>query len=207
MSDNLINELSSNETLFVSYYYSLNLITLFEVSASIAKKENQEICIANFGKIIWDFYPWEIPFKISCTPSSVLVVFEAEKEIDIPEKFRFATSSKPLKVGKFKANAIKKGNNIYNIFLSNGKQYSVRMINGKLIEIKLERDEEELLKIIDELGGEANIKEVIAIAERRLEESKEKIREKLQFLTQLEKIEIKQGKIVLAKHNTGPKRK
>ncbi len=182
------------KSLVISYYYSANLTLLINFASLYHKKTGKNICIGNFGKIKWEFYPKDIDFPIKCDENSAFLVFEAESESEIPEKFIFATSFKNLDVNAIKVRIEKFGYNEYKAIIKD-EIIPFKIINGEIKEIKLASDYVELLNIINELGGECEMKDLLNIASKRLSVPREEVKEKLLFLKEINKIDIEGKKI------------
>ncbi|AWR97589.1 hypothetical protein DFR86_08530 [Acidianus sulfidivorans JP7] len=190
--DNLVD----NSSLIISYYYSVNLTILMNYASILHKKRNKNICIANYGKIKWEFYPYEIDFPIRCDENSAMLVFEAESEKEIPEKFSLATSYKNLRINAIKIQIEKIDNNLYKA-ISKGNIISVFKINeGKITEQQMDNIYAEILYIIKDLGGTCDLRDLLNISSKKLEIPKEEIKERLLFLKEINKIEIEKNKTI-----------
>jgi hypothetical protein len=181
------------KTIIISYYYSANLTISINV-ASLLSKQGKDICIVNYDKIRWNLYPYDMDFSPNCSPQSEIIVFEAESESEIPKNFRLVTTFKNLKIDGIKVKINKVDTNLYKA-LFNDEEYFFKIINGKIEDYEIDNVDKEILNIISNLGSPCNLTDVINISSKKLNMSRDKIREELQFLTQLGKIKI-QHKII-----------
>lgn len=189
-----LEELLDKRSLIISYYYSINLTLLLNFASLLYKKKGSHICIINYGKIKWEFYPYEINFPVKCDENASVLVFEAESEKEVPEKFNLVTSYKNLKINAVKVKVEKIDASTYKAILDDYVEM-FKINQGKIEEVKLDNTLTELIKIISELGSETELKDVVNIASKRLELTKDEVREKLLFLQELNKIEIKDKKV------------
>jgi len=157
--------------------------------AYLLSKQGKDICIINYDKIKWNFYPYNIDFSINCSPNSEIIVFEAENESEIPKNFRLVTTYKNLKIDGTKIKIDKIDINLYKSKIDD-KEYLFRLINGKIEDYEIGDIDKEILNIIASLGNTCNLTDVINISQKKLNLSREKIREELQFLIQIGKIKI-----------------
>ncbi len=176
------------KSIITSYYYYINLAIIMNV-ASLLSKENKDICIINYDKIKWDFYPYDIDFSLNCSPRSEIIVFEAESEKEIPKNFKLITTYKNLKVDGIKIKIDKIDVNLYKSRIDD-KEYLFRVINGKIEDYEIGDIDKEILNIISSLGNPCNLTDVINISQKKLNLPRDKIREELQFLIQIGKIKI-----------------
>lgn len=191
-----LEKLIDKHTLVVSYYYTANLTLLLNFASILHRKKGTYICIANYGKIKWELYPYELDFPIKCDDNASLLVFEAESEREVPEKFVLVTSYKNLKINATKVRIEKINSRIYKAIFEDYIE-AFKINNGRIEEVKLDDALTEILRIISELGEEVELKDVVNIVSKKLELTKEEVREKLLFLQELNKIEIKDKKIRL----------
>ncbi|ARM76297.1 hypothetical protein [Acidianus manzaensis] len=191
-----LENIIDNSSLIISYYYSVNLTILMNFASILHKKRNKNICIANYGKIKWEFYPYEIDFPIRCDENSALLIFEAESEKEIPDKkFSLITSYKNLKIDAIKIKIDKTSNNLYKAIVKDNVISLFKINEGKIIEERLDNTYTEILNIINDLGGTCDLKDLLNISSKKLNTTKEEIKEKLLFLKEINKIEIDKNKV------------
>ncbi|AWR94795.1 hypothetical protein [Acidianus brierleyi] len=176
------------KSIIISYYYSINLTIIMNV-ASLLSKQSKDVCIINYDKIKWDFYPYNIDFSLNCSPKSEIIVFEAENEREIPKNFRLVTTYKNLKIDGTKIKIDKVDINLYKSRIDD-EEYLFRVINGKIEDYEIRDIDKEILNIITSLGNPCNLTDVINISQKKLNLPRDKIREELQFLIQIGKIKI-----------------
>ncbi|PVU75621.1 hypothetical protein DDW13_04740 [Acidianus hospitalis] len=191
-----LERLLDKKSLVISYYYSVNLTLLMNFASLYYRKTGKSICIGNFGKIKWEFYPKDVDFPIKCDENSAFLVFEAENENELPEKFIFATSYKNLKVNAIKVRVEKFEYNTYKAIIED-EIIPFKIVKGEINEIKLANDYTELLNIIKELGGECEMRDLVNIASKRLNIPRDEVKEKILFLKEIDKIDIEGKKIKL----------
>lgn len=191
-----LERLLDKKSLVISYYYSVNLILLMNFASLYYRKTGKNVCIGNFGKIKWELYPKDVDFPIICDENSALLVFEAESESELPEKFIFATSYKNLKVNAVKVRVEKFDQNTYRAIIED-EIIPFKITKGEINEVRLTDEHNELLNIIKELGGECEMKDLVNIASKRLNIPRDEVRERLLFLKEIDKIEIDGKKIRL----------
>lgn len=190
----MIEELLSKPRVIKSYYYSVNLAIVMN-SASYLYHKGKDVCIFNFDKIKWEFYPYEIDFKMNCNENSENIIFEAEDESEVPVRFALVTSIKRLNLGVPISEITKIDNNLYRINID-GKVHLFRLLNGKIIEENISRREEEIISLLKEYG-ELTIKEVVDIIARKTRSNRDEVRKDLYFLKEIGIVEINEGKVSL----------
>ncbi|WP_369609990.1 hypothetical protein [Sulfurisphaera javensis] len=158
-------------------------------------KKGKDICIFNFDKIKWEFYPYDINFTMKCNEKSENIVFEADDESEIPPNFLIVTSIKRLNLGIPVIEIEKIDQNLYKMNISD-KIYLFRIIEGKIIEEKIKGLSEEIIQLLKEYG-ELSLKEIIDILSHKTRNSRDNIRKEIYFLKDLGIIQIKEGKVLL----------
>ncbi|MCG2909990.1 MAG: hypothetical protein L7G92_05395 [Stygiolobus sp.] len=194
----IIDEILKKPRLVQSYYYSINLLITIK-SAERLYEQGSKVCIQGFDKIKWEFYPFEIKFKQECESGAELIVFEAEKESEVPIKFRLVTSYRPLKLGVDIIKIEKIQLNLYRTSID-GNLFMFRIFNGEIKEENLSSEDNEILSLVREYG-EIPLKDLINIISGKTSSSKDHIRKELFFLKEVGLIEIENGIVSLNKYS------
>ncbi|BBD73987.1 hypothetical protein HS1genome_2376 [Sulfodiicoccus acidiphilus] len=169
----LLELLASRKSLVRSYFYSVNLMLLFKVGAILAK--TNDVCIINEHKIRWNLAP-VLEFNPRCVEGAKLLVFEAESELEVPQEFWLATSPKRLKLQADVVEVVKLSDGSFKATLAN-ELFNFRISGGQLLELKMGSDEAEVLRLLEEWGGEAELKDVVAVASKRCGMTRDAVRE------------------------------
>ncbi|MDT7872046.1 hypothetical protein WIW89_08350 [Stygiolobus sp. CP850M] len=191
----IIERILQKPRLIKSYYYGVNLVIVINAAEKLYA-EGKKPCIINFDKIKWEFYPYEIKFKMFCDNDSENLVFEAEKVSEIPLKFRLVTSAKVFNINCDIATVERIGNNLYKILLD-GEVLTFQVKEGKLTERAMNRIDEEILNLLNENGGTMTVKELVDIISFKLRVSKDYVRNELAFLKTSGKVEIEKSTVKL----------
>ncbi|EWG08032.1 MAG: hypothetical protein ASUL_00220 [Candidatus Aramenus sulfurataquae] len=178
-----------------SYYYSVNLVIALNF-AEMLSKNGKKVCIFNYGKIKWEFFPYQLELKLDCSPGSEVIVFEAESEKEVPENFALVTSYRNLKVNGEKVNVEKVDANLFKATVE-GETYLFKIVEGRIVDYEMGDLQRNLLELIKELGSPCSLTDVVNIASRRFNASRDKVREELQFLVNVGKIKVKNKVIEL----------
>ncbi len=190
-----LEALLGKRTFVHSYYYSVNLAIALNF-AEMLSKNGKKVCIFNYGKIKWEFFPYELNLNLDCSPGSEVIVFEAESEKEVPEDFALVTSYKSLKIRATRVDVEKVDVNLFKATID-GDSYLFKLVEGRLVDYEVSELQKGILDLIRELGSPCSLTDVVNIASRRFNASRDKVREELQFLVNLGKIRVKNKVIEL----------
>ncbi|AWR99774.1 hypothetical protein [Metallosphaera hakonensis] len=188
-----LEELASRRHLVLSYFYTVNL-TLVLSLARLLESRGEEVCIIHDERIRWNLAPFTVNLK--CSPNSVNLVFEAESELEVPKDFLLVTSNRNLKLHDATTLRLSKVKEGIFMALGEGAKFTFR-ISANGVEDYEER-KSDVIKILEELGGEATLQDIVNISSKRLNLSREMVREELGFLARTGKIVIKKNVVRLA---------
>lgn len=190
----MLEELISKPRVIKSYYYYPKLVLILNI-AEYLYNQGKDVCIFNFDKINWQYYPYQINFVMRCNEDSENLIFEAEDETQVPLKFLIVTSVKNLKLG-FPISEIQRiDQNLYKINIDN-EIYLFRIINGKIIEEEVRGLSDEIIELLNEYK-ELSLKEIVDIISNKTRSSRENVRREVYFLKEIGVLEIKNGKVSL----------
>ena len=190
----MLEELISKPRFIRSYYYYPKLTLTLNI-AEYLYSQGKDVCIFNFDKINWQFYPYKINFVMKCNENSENLVFEAEDEIQVPLKFLIVTSIKNLKLGLPVSEIQRIDQNLYRINFDNQIRL-FRIVDGKIIEEKVKGLSDEIIELLNEYK-ELSLKEVVDIISNKTKSSRENVRKEIYFLKEIGVVEIQNGKVLL----------
>jgi len=190
----VLEDLISKPRVIKSYYYYPKLILTIAI-AEYLYSQGKDVCIFNFDKINWQYYPYQINFVMRCNEDSENLVFEAEDETEVPLKFLIVTSIKNLKLGVPISEIQRVDQNLYKINID-GQIRLFRIIEGKIVEEKIKGLADEILELLKEYK-ELSLKEIVDIVSNKTRSSRESVRKEVYFLKEVGVIEIKDGKVSL----------
>ena len=190
----MLEELISKPRVIKSYYYYPKLILTINI-AEYLYSQGKDVCIFNFDKINWQYYPYQINFVMKCNENSENLVFEAEDEAEVPLKFLLVTSIKNLKLGLPISEIQRVDQNLYKINID-GQIRLFRIIEGKIVEEKIKGLADEILELLKEYK-ELSLKEIVDIVSNKAMSSRENVRKEVYFLKEIGVVEIKDGKVSL----------
>jgi len=190
----VFEDLLQTKRLIKSYYYYPKLVLVINIAEYLYSK-GRDVCIFNFDKIKWEYYPYNLNFHMKCNERSENIIFEAEDESEIPNNFSLVTSIKKLNLGIPQSEIQKLDQNLFKINIDN-KIYLFRIIEGKIVEEKIKGLSEEFINILREYN-ELSLKEIVDILYHKTNSSRDNIRKEIYFLKDIGVIEIKNGKVLL----------
>lgn len=198
----MIEEIISKPRVIRSYYYYPKLVLVLNIAEYLYSK-GKDVCIFNFDKINWQYYPYRTNFIMKCNENSENIVFEADHESEIPLKLLLITTTSALKIGIPMTEIQRVDQNLFKINLD-GTIYLFRITNGKIVEEKIKGLSEEIIQLLTDYN-ELSIKEIVDIISNKTKSSREIVRKELYFLKELGLIEIDKGRVSL-NNNSGLKR-
>jgi len=190
----VLEELISKPRVIKSYYYYPKLILTLNIAEYLYSR-GKDVCIFNFDKINWQYYPYQTNFIMKCNENSENLIFEVEDESQIPLKFLIVTSIKNLKLGLPVSEIQRMDQNLYRINLDN-QIYLFRIVDGKILEEKVKGLSEEIIQLLNEYK-ELSLKEVVDIISNKTKSSRENVRKEVYFLKEIGVVDIQNGKVSL----------
>ena len=190
----MIEELISKPRVIKSYHYYPKLVLTLNI-AEYLYSQGKDVCIFNFDKINWQYYPYKINFMMKCKENSENLIFEAEDETQVPLKFLLVTSIKNLKLGLPVSEIQRIDQNLYRINFDNEIRL-FRIIEGKIVEEKIRGLSDEIIELLNEYR-ELSLKEIVNILSNKTRSSRENVRQEIYFLKEIGIVEIKNGKVSL----------
>ncbi|WP_168065387.1 hypothetical protein [Sulfolobus sp. S-194] len=190
----MFKELTQTKRLIKSYYYYPKLVLVINIAQYLYNK-GHDVCIFNFDKIKWEYYPYDLNFHMKCTEKSENIIFEVEDESQIPNNFTLVTSIKKLNLGIPVSEIQKLDQNLFKINIDN-KIYLFRIIDGKIVREKIKGLSEEIINLLKEYN-ELSLKEVVEIIYHKTKSSRDNIRKEIYFLKDIGIVEIKNGRVLL----------
>lgn len=192
----MLEELTRGKTVIASYY-ALPKARIVTYVISKLKEKGVPLCVMGYERLRLEGVSSLQTEEIGgCGKDSFVIEVEAENPSDRAD---LITTVKPMKLKGFTTYIIEKIDfNLYimkNIYTNEVQK--IFFENNSVIELMETPLESSLLSLLIELGGTAELKDLVLIGTKRFDTSRERVRETVSLLAREGKVKISSGKVTL----------
>ena len=187
-----INEILGKKVCILSYYYIPKLWIVMEVASRVSKR--RKVCIQGLDRVKWELYPYSTDFNLSCDQGSYLIQFEAE---EFNEKADLITSTKRARDNRVNYRVDKAFNNVYKAVNDEGRLHIFKLREGHVEDVSLGKEETYLISVLSELGGEAELRDLVNICSRKMQTDRDHVRRLVYYLRDVGYLDLTKGRVSL----------